>query len=467
VRSAIEVTPDGSGPPRALVRRLPLSAPGMPGQPAVPGRLGAGRPGAASDRPDLRTAWIRNQSTNVTRHAAALRPFRPGEFGTGAEAPSEGHRQAVNRLLVALRRSLLERSAVASRATDAALRQPDTAHLQAMATAKERAHTWVRAVEQVWDFYFELFGQRQSVVAPWLLAADRIALDCYQISFMRLGVARSIPAPPPFSYMRTGFSPATFRRLIPLRRLGHQLNPFPLVQLPYHRLVNPWTLGAILHEVSHNLHNDLGLERAVPARIRARLRDAGLPASVVAAWIRWNRELFADVCGLLLGGPAVVSSLFDVIGRAPRTVLTYGPRAPHPTPYLRAFISLELLRRMGFETEAARYRRLWTRLYPDPEAGTIPRPLLDTFPEANQIVVDAVCFRPFPSLGGKSLREVLPYAAKEQQIVEEAAVRLAAGTDPGVIPERLVIGAARVALDRRLARPGVVTRNFYTALARS
>jgi hypothetical protein len=30
-----------------------------------------------------------------------------------------------------------------------------------------------------------------------------------------------------------------------------------------------------------------------------------------------------------------------------------------------------------------------------------------------------------------------------------------------------MIGAARVALDRRLARPGVITRNFYTALSRS
>ena len=92
---------------------------------------------------------------------------------------------------------------------------------------------------------------------------------------------------------------------------------------------------------------------------------------------------------------------------------------------------------------------------------------MDSYPDAIAIIVDAVCFRPFPSLGGKSLHEVLPYARKEQQIVEEAAGRLAAGTDPGIIPERLVIGAARVALDRRLARPGVITRNFYTALSRS
>ena len=94
--------------------------------------------------------------------------------------------------------------------------------------------------------------------ADWLLSCDRIALDCYQAYWNGLGKARPIPAPPPFCYMRTGFAPATFRRGIPLRRLGRQLNPFPIVQLPYHRLINPWTLGAMLHETSHNLQSELG-----------------------------------------------------------------------------------------------------------------------------------------------------------------------------------------------------------------
>jgi hypothetical protein len=70
----------------------------------------------------------------------------------------------------------------------------------------------------------------------WLLGCDRIALDCYQDVYMSLGIAKSIPASAPFSYMETGFSPATFRRGIPLTKLGQQINPFPLIQLPYHRL---------------------------------------------------------------------------------------------------------------------------------------------------------------------------------------------------------------------------------------
>jgi hypothetical protein len=51
-------------------------------------------------------------------------------------------------------------------------------------------------------------------------------------------------------------------------------------------------------------------------------------------------------------------------------------------------------------------------------------------------------------------------------MIEEAARRLAAGVDPGIIPERFLIGAARIALDQQLARPGVITENFYRELAR-
>ncbi|MEU6147392.1 hypothetical protein ABZ848_44470 [Streptomyces sp. NPDC047081] len=414
----------------------------------------------------VRQPWLRAQGLNVTRHAAALRPFRAGEFGGGAAAPTAGHLQAVNALLGQLRGELLRQSEQVRTLARGAAAQPGTRRMQNLLTAKEQAHDWVREVERIWDFYFELFGQRQSVFADALLSCDRIALSCYQAAYLGVGEAKPLPAPPPFSFMRTGFSPATFRRGIPLRRLGRRLNPFPLVQLPYHRLVNPWTLGAVLHEVSHNLQSDLGLDKAVPRAIARRLLDEGCPPAVVRTWVRWNREIHADLCALLLGGPAVVGSLLDVIGRAPATVLTYSPVGPHPTPWFRAWISIELLRRMGFEEQAGRYGRLWAAIYPDPRAGSLPRELLATFATAHPAVVDALCFRPFPQLGRRSLAQVLPFGGKEYAMQREAAERLAAGTDPGIIPARFLIGAARSALDRGLARPGVITRNFYTELAR-
>jgi len=423
------------------------------------------RPKTASGPAPVMLPWLRAQSINVTRHAAALRPFRDDEFGSGAEAPTAGHLQAVNKMITGLRRGLLDMSGKVARSAVEAKHEPVTARLQDLMRKKEHAHKWVRGIEKIWDFYFELFGQRQTRYAKWLLSCDRIGLDCYRASYLGLGVARPIPAPPPFSYMATGFAPATFRRGIPLKRLGKQLNPFPLIQLPYHRLINPWTLGAILHEVSHNLQNDLGLSRDIPRKVGLRLMRAGASREVTRTWVRWNREMFADMSGMMLGGPEIAGSLMDILARGPETVVYYSRKGPHPTPYLRMLINTELLRRMGFETEARKYRKAWMRIYPNPSSGSIPRAVLKSFDEACPLAVDAMCFQPYRSLGDRSLAKVLGFGNKEQQMIEEASRRLAAGVDPGIIPERFLIGAVRLALNRRHARPEILTKNFYKALA--
>ena len=415
----------------------------------------------------LINAFADGQAQNVRRHLVALRNFKRDEFGTSIARPSEGHIVAVNELLGQLRRPLEDAVGELEGSVGALRGSPTTAGLQEMLRLKSRAHDWVRATERVWDFYFEVFGQRQQQpFGEWLYACDRIALDCYQHVYMHLGSVRSIPAPPPFSYMRTGFSPATYRRNIPLRKLGRQLNPFPLVQLPYHRLVNPWTMGAIMHEVSHNLQNELELERTIPRSILSTLAQAGVSPRVAQIWGQWNREIFGDMMGCLLGGEAFVASLMDVIGRSPEQALGFNPHGVHPTPYLRTFLSTELLRRMGFPETAAAYDKAWRQLYPSTSAGNLPSTLVRTASTAIPAVVEAVCFTPFPSLGNKSLRQVITFEARHQLMIEEAAQRLAKGTDPGVVPERFLIGAVRVAIDRKLADPERLMRNFYVELAR-
>lgn len=410
--------------------------------------------------------WLRVQALNVTRHAAALRPFQHDEFGTDPASPSDAHIDAVNELISSLRVQLMDMSKKVGNIAETAIREPDTKYLQLLMSRKDRAHDRVRAIEQIWDFYFELFGQRQSKFGNWLLGCDRIALDCYQDVYMGLGIAQSIPAPAPFSYMKTGFSPATFRRGIPLSKLGQQINPFPLIQLPYHRLINPWTLGAVLHEVSHNLQTDLNLRQAIPRAIAQRLLKAGMSRMVATTWTNWHSETFADMSGLLLGGPGIVASLMDIAARSTQSTLYFHAGAPHPVPYLRVFISIELLKRMGFPEEADRYRQMWQRIYPNPRAGNLPSELLATFSQANQLVVDTICFTKYQQLGGKTLAEVTGFKPQHQRMIEEAGERLAKGNDPGIIPERFLIPASRWALDRKLAEPGVITDNFYKALAR-
>jgi hypothetical protein len=121
---------------------------------------------------------------------------------------------------------------------------------------------------------------------------------------------------------------------------------------------------------------------------------------------------------------------------------------------------------MGFPEEASNYERAWQRVYPNPRIGNIPTVALKTCRDAIKVVVDTICYQPYQELGDKRLSEVIQFGQKEQQMVEEAARRLASGNDPGVAPERFLIGASRFALDNRLARPGVITENFYRELAR-
>jgi hypothetical protein len=406
-----------------------------------------------------KSRFVRSQVVNAVRNAAALRPFQANEFGVHPGSPSSAHISAVNQLLTGLRGQLLRMVEQLVETGE----QPSV-DMDNLLRFRERAERSIKLIEKIWAFYLEMFGQRQTTYAEMLLAADRIALDSYQAIYVGLGVARSIPSPGPFSYMETGFTPATFRRGIPLSRLGKQLNPFPVVSLPYHRLINPWTLGAVPHEVSHNLQNDLSLWHEVPRRIQHRLLENGLDERTAATWSRWHKEIWADLCGLLLSGPAVVASLLDVVARSPFATTAFNPSGVHPTSYLRVLINLNLLRRMGFSRQAASFEKLWMRLYPDPSIGGIPAPMLRNFPKACDLVVDTISFQPYSQLGGKALAEVVCFRPDHFKMTEEAAVRLAQGTDPGIIPARFLIGAARLAFDRQLTTPDIVARHFYRAL---
>jgi hypothetical protein len=422
------------------------------------------RPVPSTNPDDETRRFIDAQAQDAREVARRLGPFRPGEFGAGPASPSAAHIKAANGFLSGLQRGLIQVTRQLDATAGDSQDEPSSDNLSRLLRAKERALDAGKAMERIWDFYFRLFGQRQTRFGDWLLGADRIALDCYQAIYTGLDTPRSVPTPPPFSFMETGGSPSTFRRGVTLTRLGRRKNPFPIIHLPYHRLVNPWTLGAIHHEVSHNIQNDLGLWEVVPRRIAPRLLAAGLPPDVARTWARWHKEIWADLCGLLLGGPALITSLMGVVARGPRATLGFNSAGVHPTPYLRVLINLELLRRLGFTAEADAFDRLWRRLYPRPDAGNIPPAMLATFPRANRLVVDTICFQPYAQLGGKRLADVVRFRPAHQAMVAEAAGRIAHGVDPGILPSRFLVGAARWALARRLATPEKITADFYKAL---
>jgi hypothetical protein len=411
--------------------------------------------------------WLTIQGINLARHANSLRPFTKDEFGTGPAAPGEEHIKAVNRFIDGLRVKLDEMMRWVGAAANVAKREPTSERLQVLLERKQVAGNRVLHVEGIWDFYFDLFVQRLSSFSERLLSVDRIAANCYEDLYVGIGAAQPTPSLLPFSYARSGFSPATYRRGVPLPMLKFNKNLFPLITLPQHRLDNVWALSSVLHEVSHNLQADLGLWDEMPVHVYRRLTTEGrLPPAVAQVWARWHKEMMADMFALLLGGPAAVESLMDVVGRAPASTVKFNPVGVHPTSYLRVLISLVLLRRMGFESMANDLRRVWQRLYPRLTPADIPPPIIDTFQRASELAVDTMAFQPYRQFANKSLAQVLKFGPKEMTIVEQAGRQLAAGKEIGAVPARFMIGAARFALDNRLATPQAITDNFYRTLGR-
>jgi len=309
----VRPTPRGAAPPRPR-RPAGTSRPSPPGSAPAPGLQGA----ATAGEQRLLDNWLGIQGINLIRHARSLRPFDKAEFGTGVTAPSEAHIEAVNRFIDGLRAGLVEMARWVEAAATGARRDPTSRQLRVLLERKQAAGNRVLYVEGIWDFYYDLFVQRLSTFGERLRAVDRIAANCYEDLYVELGTAQPTPALLPFSYASSGFSPATFRRGVPLRRLRHNPNLFPLIMLPQHRLDNVWALSSVLHEVSHNLQADLGLWQAMPVHIYRRLTTQGrLEPAVAQVWARWHKEMMADMFALALGGPAAVESLMDVVGRAP------------------------------------------------------------------------------------------------------------------------------------------------------
>ena len=469
ILAAIESTPIAGRKRRAGNPSSPGVSTPRTARSAIP-RTGKTKKGKVAPTPGeqrLLDNWLTIQGINLDRHAKSLRPFTKDEFGTGPAAPGEAHIKAVNRFIDGLRVKLDEMMRWVGAAANAAKREPTGERLRVVLERKQVASNRVLYIEGIWDYYFDIFVQRLSSFSERLLSVDRIAANCYEDLYVGIGTAQPVPGLLPFSYAQSGFSPATYRRGVPLPRLKFNKNLFPLIMLPQHRLDNVWALSSVLHEVSHNLQADLGLWDEMPGHIFRRLTEEGRIAPRVArVWARWHKEMMADMFALLLGGPAAVESLMDVVGRAPASTVKFNPMGVHPTPYLRVLISLILMRRMGFEQMAGDLQRVWKRLYPRLTPADIHPPIMETFQKAGELAVDTMAFQPYRQFANKGLAQVLKFGPMEMTIVEQAGRQLAAGQEIGAVPARFMIGAARFALDNRLATPQAITDNFYRTLGR-
>lgn len=298
---------------------------------------------------------------------------------------------------------------------------------------------------RLFGMFYEVFAQRGTSYGPSLAAHDAIAEDCY--TAVREAAPRIFDGPllKPVCYMEHGYSPATMRRGVQLSRLLGESNPFPLIRIPWDR-DQPWQ-SVFLHEVAHNLQADLGIwqenRQAVLRRVMGRAHDPML-ASIYG---RWHKEIFADLAAILLGGPAAAWGMADFLAHPQPRTLTYRPGSAHPTAYLRVYLLAEMMRRIGFASDATRLLRVWQGLYRPQGVHRIPPRLMSSAPRVIPEVVDEIAFQTRRNLAQRALVDIIPFGRDDEAAIRAGARALADGRSAEVPPRHLV-SAAHYALER-------------------
>jgi hypothetical protein len=394
--------------------------------------------------------------TARTRRLAALTPnsvgLRPQDM---PYAPSPDHFRAANNRLGEIDRAVRKRLTFLQKHRASGTPQLVLLYIAFVEREIDRAR-------RAFGMFFEVFSQRGSVFAPALAAHDAIAADCYAAVRQSAPLLFRGPLLKPIAYMEHGYSPATTRRGVTLTRLLGERNPFPLIRIPWDR-DNPWQ-AVFLHEVSHNLHADLGLWEETRQAVGRRVLSAIGDHMVGSVYSRWHKEIFADIAAVLLGGPASVWGMMDFLAHPPPRVLTYKPGGAHPTGYLRVLIMAEMLRRMGFDTDEAGIRKVWANLYRPRQGHRIPVRLLQTSSRIIPHVVDEIAFQTKRSLAQRALVDVVSFTKEDEDRIHRATGYLLRGIVPKSLPPRFLVSASHYAL-KKGATPLVLSKDVIKHLS--
>ena len=151
--------------------------------------------------------------------------------------------------------------------------------------------------------------------------------DTYAAMLLAPAVHAGLIAPvTPITYYHPGFC----ARVIPYA-------PVALLGIPFAAATVPLDLALIAHEVGHYVYS--------------RMQAPGPDVAEIPAWMRaWWEEIFADVYGCLVGGPATASALLELQYGLEIEDLLYDD-GEYPIPILRPTICHATLQRMAHAAE--------------------------------------------------------------------------------------------------------------------
>jgi hypothetical protein len=71
--------------------------------------------------------------------------------------------------------------------------------------------------------------------------------------------------------------------------------------------------GALHHEVGHDIEADLKLRLVLQHSLQETLSNSGVGLDRIETWLKWEGEIFADLCALRLAGPVFADALMHFL----------------------------------------------------------------------------------------------------------------------------------------------------------
>lgn len=208
------------------------------------------------------------------------------------------------------------------------------------------------------DVFADAISQRSEAdTGVWLAGLDALARDALALP------RASYRVPPLLCYLDRGIGAAIRRARTRLPGGGE--NPVAIVRVPRERMVGLGIASSLVHEAGHQgaALIDLvpTLRRAMEPMVRIRTSQ---PGHAWGHWYRWISEIVADLWSVSRLGVASTLGLMNVVSLPRVFVFRANLDDPHPTPWIRVLLSIEMGRQLYPHLHWKRVLELWLGLYP-------------------------------------------------------------------------------------------------------
>lgn len=308
-------------------------------------------------------------------------------------------------------------------------RQADVlaAELRAATTPTERERLRIHIIEfrrryERTETALDFFGDAVNTRTNPRIGAILAACDLLAVQSMRVVLdPLQIRVPPVLSYVDKGMGASILRAGLRLWD-GTTISPVAAVRIARHNLYRP---TALIHETGHQVAHLTGWNEELKALFATRLPQSG---GVSESWMGWVSEVSADAFAFAHTGYGAVVALHDVVGGDMARVFLDIPGDPHPVPFIRVLLGLEMCVRFFGAGPWDELRDQWVRTHPISNAPWPLRELLERSIDALPLIVELCLRAPLRAFNRHCLadfvdpRRVSPWAL--EQLAREAGSSL-------------------------------------------